>query len=591
MKKKILGSLFIIQLLTISSCNDKDFLLEKPETFFTMDNVFTTRAQVDQAVISLYSNHRTLMLQASEPSFLWRGNGSDLLERTYDLISISFSNYSLVTPEHGAIRDLFGSFYRLINRSNLVIKSANLPQISWSSEEDKTYTIAQARFFRAFAYCNLAELWGGVSLVTENDEIPKYDFKRETRTTIYQFAIDELLAIENELPVSSSAGGRIVRGAAQHFLCELYLALGIQLASEGNVSEAQTAYTNSINYGNKVIDGGIYSLMTSRFGTRTDENSVVIDIYSNGSFTPSAKVDTLQFTPNLYWDLFQEGNINFQDGNTESVWAIQADYAAFRTEDTESKLGYARDYGPAFRIWGSTLFNGTLEDVGGRGVINQVPTFLWREKIWEDKWGTDLRNSEIVVRRRFKGNVPETPWYLEVVPWPVIYNLSAPAAEQLIYLSYCYPISCKISTDKFTGVEEGQNRSNLFRDEYAIRLPETILLRAEAKQRSGDKAGAAEDVNLLRARAQCTYLVTAADMDDNFDLILDERARELMYEEHRWNTLLRMGGTIGVDRIKKYMLWDENRATLTREFNLLPIPQSVIDANFGNAIEQNPGWN
>ena len=79
-------------------------------------------------------------------------------------------------------------------------------------------------------------------------------------------------------------------------------------------------------------------------------------------------------------------------------------------------------------------------------------------------------------------------------------------------------------------------------------------------------------------------------MDDNFNMILDERGRELMYEEHRWNTLLRMGGTIAVDRIKKYMLWDDNRVTLTRNFNMFPIPQTVIDANIGNKIEQNPGW-
>lgn len=82
-------------------------------------------------------------------------------------------------------------------------------------------------------------------------------------------------------------------------------------------------------------------------------------------------------------------------------------------------------------------------------------------------------------------------------------------------------------------------QSNLFRDEYLIRLPETILLRAEAKMRSGDNAGAADDINLLRKRAQCDYLVKASDV--NVDLILDERARELVYEECRWNTLLRMG--------------------------------------------------
>ena len=115
-------------------------------------------------------------------------------------------------------------------------------------------------------------------------------------------------------------------------------------------------------------------------------------------------------------------------------------------------------------------------------------------------------------------------------------------------------------------------------------------MRAEAKQRLGDKTGAAADINLLRDRAKCTYKVTAADVDDNFNLILDERTRELVYEECRWNTLLRMGGTIAVDRIKKYAFWPEASATLTFNYNLWPIPQLAIDANKDVKLEQNPGW-
>jgi hypothetical protein len=100
---------------------------------------------------------------------------------------------------------------------------------------------------------------------------------------------------------------------------------------------------------------------------------------------------------------------------------------------------------------------------------------------------------------------------------------------------------------------------------------------------------AAADINLLRARAKCGYMVQASDV--GLDLILDERARELVYEETRWNTLLRMGGTVAVDRIKKYAYWDDPRATLTKNFNLWPIPQTVIDTNKDKLMAQNPGWN
>ena len=199
-----------------------------------------------------------------------------------------------------------------------------------------------------------------------------------------------------------------------------------------------------------------------------------------------------------------------------------------------------------------------------------------------------MRNSEAVFRRTVVGNVPSSPYYGKIVPWSVIYRDGEGEDAVNSAKSQCFPISCKISTDKYTGVRDGENKSNLFRDEYLIRLPETILLRAEAKMRSGDNAGAADDINLLRKRAKCSYLVTEGDM--NLDLILDERARELVYEECRWNTLLRMGGTVAVDRIKKYAYWDDPRKTLTKNFNLWPIPQVVIETNKDVKLEQNPGW-
>src|SRR3546814_5348845 len=113
-----------------------------------------------------------------------------------------------------------------------------------------------------------------------------------------------------------------------------------------------------------------------------------------------------------------------------------------------------------------------------------------------------MRNSDIVFRRNIIGNVASSPYFGQPVPWDVIYNSGGDEATNMANQSLCYPISCKIATDQYTGLDEGENRSNLFRDDYFIRLSETILLRAEAKQRLGNKPGAAADINLLRARAQ-----------------------------------------------------------------------------------------
>ena len=547
---------------------------------------------MDQVLVSIYSHIRDLWVNPNEEGwiFVLRGKGTDM----YDVPNIrrgsTFSDYSIISADNNNFYQIYTTWYYVISRANLAIYAANLPNISWASEAAKAYALAQARFFRAYAYRNLGELFGGVPLVTEIVEKPRYDYERTTRIKTYQFAIDELEAIENDLPETTAQGGRVVRGAAQHMLSELYLALGIQLESENKLNEAQSAFQKAVEYANDVIDGGIYFLVDSRFGTRKNEEFVSINIHKNGVDDPTQIVDTLQMKTNHYWDLFQEGNVNYQEGNPECIWAAQIDYDAYKAEDGKSKLNYSRTYGPVFRDGAPAHITGTLEDVGGRGIAQVIPTMYTRDIIYSGKWANDMRNSEIVFRRRFKGNVPTSPYYLKPIPWDIIYYGSTDPLTNMNNASLCYPVSCKISTDKYTGLNEGENRSNLFRDDYIIRLSETILLRAEAKQRLGDKQGAAKDINLLRKRAHCDYLVTADDLDDDFNMILDERARELVYEESRWNTLLRMGGTIAVDRIREYAYWPETQATLTFNYNLWPIPQPVIDTNKDVILEQNPGW-
>ena len=559
----------LMLLVNLTSCDNDGFLKENPTTFYTVDNAFSTSAQVDQVLVGAYAQVRDLWANPAEEGwiFVLRGNGTDM----YDVASIrkgsTFNNYGLINADNNTFYNIYSTYYQLISKANLALEAAELPHISFSSPAEKAYIVAQAKFFRAYGYRNLAELFGGVSIVTKVSKAPQYNFERATRVETYQFAINDLLEAEKDLPETTVSGGRVVKGAAQHYLAELYLAMGTQLVADGKSAEGQAAFAQSIAYASKLIDGGTYGLMTSRFGSRSTE--------AQG---------------NVYWDLFQEKNVNYQDGNRECIWALQVDYAAYRAEDGRSKLPYSRTYGPVFRDGAKDHLTGTLEDVGGRGIAQIIPTMYVRDGVYADKFGADLRNSEIVFRRVFYGNVSTSPYFKKPVPWEVLYNGSGDATTNLNNTSLVYPVSCKIATDKYTGLADGENMSNLFRDDYFIRLSETILLRAEAKQRTGDKAGAAADVNLLRERAKATYKVTVADVDDSFNLILDERARELIYEEARWNTLLRMGGTIAVDRIKKYAYWPEAKATLTFNYNLWPIPQTIIDTNKDVIWEQNPGW-
>jgi hypothetical protein len=88
--------------------------------------------------------------------------------------------------------------------------------------------------------------------------------------------------------------------------------------------------------------------------------------------------------------------------------------------------------------------------------------------------------------------------------------------------------------------------------------------------------------------------------------ILDERGRELLYEEFRWATFLRMKPEEWKQRIYNYGMYSAREGTNPYElypntrrwaedksqikFDLWPIPQVYIDLNTGAVLEQNAGW-
>jgi hypothetical protein len=574
----------------LSGCDDEAFLKENPLSFYTVDNIISSSDQVDQMITTCYVRVRNIYCPYDNYSELavWSyrmGNGTDVFDVPTIRNSYRLNDYSILNSQTDVFNATYSAFYYLINSANNVLYASE--KATWESPEKKAYVEAQARFFRAFAYRNLGELFGGVPLVKEVTFVPRYDYARASRMETYRFAIDELEAIQSDLPVTTPEAGRLVRAAAQHNLCQLYIDMGVLLAESGG--DAGAAYRKALDYANDIIDGGVYRLMTERFGSRKEESP---DFYFSNNMagqTPDHLYSAAGYKAegNVYWDLFQEGNQDYRQGNTEAIWVAQSDYNVKKTDGKKAGLMYSGIYGPVFRDQAATHVSGAMEDVGGFGMVQVMPTAYTRDLIYEGKWGDDMRNSEAVFRRIFYGNEPSSEYYGKPVPWSVLYKEQNGVPDDAAY-TQLYPASCKIVTDKYTGIADGENRTVLYRDDYLIRLPETILLRAEIKWRLGDIAGAASDINLLRTRAQCGYQVAASDV--SIDLILDERARELVYEESRWNTLLRMGGTIATERIKKYSYWDYPRNTLTKNFNLWPVPQTVIDTNKDIIIEQNPDW-
>lgn len=523
--------------LSLAGCQD-DFLDEKALDFLNSDLILTNKEGFESAVVGLHESVRHLYFREDGAKMQSMFFGTDIAT-TGDRTLPDFKDYGTwLNPSQFAVEWYWQAIYtNLLPRANTIIDYAERPEAEWASEAEKNAIVAEARFFRAYGYNFLANLYGGVPIVDQLYTSPKADFVRATREEVYDFVRQDLEFASQWLPATAEVDGRITKAAADHLLAEVYISL--------------KQYDKAIESATRVIDDGLHSLMTERFGRHVDEPGDVIS------------------------DLHAVNNQNRSDGNMETIWVIQ-----FEPRTTPGGTVENGQYGANtwLRAWGPKWWeiqdpdgNAGMQlvtDSLGRGVGWVRPTSYFIYEIWSDP--SDIRNSRYNIRRDFYYNNPESPYFGQKVD-----PLSADTMSQY------YPMLTKIEGD--AELIEGTNYGRSFKDTYLMRLAETYLLRAEAYFLNGASQLAADDINVLRGRAGAEP-VSAAEVD--LDYILDERARELIIEENRRLTLNRMGKL--VERTRKYN--PSSGGSIQEYHRLFPIPQSAIDANIDARLEQNEGY-
>lgn len=116
-----------------------------------------------------------------------------------------------------------------------------------------------------------------------------------------------------------------------------------------------------------------------------------------------------------------------------------------------------------------------------------------------------------------------------------------------------------------------------------FRLGDIYLMRAEAKLRKGDNAGALSDVNTVRTARKFGTLQTPALTSLTADILLRERGFELYWEFNRRTDLIRFG--------KYEDSWTEKTNNDVNK-RVFPIPQTAIDgaSNLTGYLVQNKGY-
>lgn len=558
-------TLYIYIILIVSCCLSQScssFLDETPYNKITAGNFYTTASEVKQGINGLYSRLRDLygsgyiIYLCEAPTDIWKSaNSMDIEFRTWTIDATSQN-----------VKNLWDNCYVTINQANAVISALENKDIDDLSEKDKVEFLSEARFIRAHLYYHLVQQFGEIELKTTPTESIITEAYKTPVDKVWSFIIDELNYCIDNLPDtrSESEYGRITKQAARHHLARVYLTV------KRNTQDIQEARRLT----EEVIASGQHRLMASHK-----------DLWDMSNQRNSEILFPVLFTQNV------ELNGN---GNQLHVM-YTASYSDHYPSVLERDVFYGRPWSRVRPTWYlESLYDEqvdqrwddcfrTLWKVNKTRVEDYVfsPFSKQYEKVvWERGDSVMIIPKRLWTKEQVKAVWPVWVWLRDEMRNQISDNIQSeanPNAE--------WPSNTKFQSGtmystliKFQDpLRPNTNEMKGSRDVFVFRLADTYLLAAEACHLLGDNNKAAEYINIVRKRAAVPGKekdMEISPSDVNIDFILDERARELAGELHRWYDLKRTGKLY--ERMNNTDM-NEITAGKFREFHVLrPIPRDQL---------------
>ena len=180
----------------------------------------------------------------------------------------------------------------------------------------------------------------------------------------------------------------------------------------------------------------------------------------------------------------------------------------------------------------------------------------------------DLRKKQWIVGQQYKSD--GTPIMDDALPM-----VFRPEIEQFAYDGGAFGRLAGVRSQKYQ-IQANNTFTSQDNDFVIYRLGDVYLMRAEANMRLGNMSAAITDANVIRARAGMPAYTTAT---LTMDEMLAERGREMAWEQHRRQDLIRFGQYTKAWRLKP----------ASQDFRqLFPIPKDQLSLNPN--LKQNPGY-
>lgn len=601
----------LFALVVVQGC--EDFLKEESISNVTTDSYIVNEAGFEDLVKACYPLTRAMIASQNKASVAL--NGTDIFTQG------NWNNPAAGTPSPFEVYDVrlnssvaelaefWDVLYREIGRTNTVLSRADA--ITYVDAAKKAARLGEAKFLRALSYFYLVQTWGDVPMPLVESESANKNSVRVLSADIYTQIIKDLTEAEADLPVTATDYGRATKGAAEFLLARVYLTRGWNY--NNSLGGTSADFTTALSWADKVIAG--YPLVSSYktlfplhdenplkqyTGTQNDKNSEVVFAvqYSSNILTNTNEVAEPGTVANEHGNGYHSmfggtgetlpGNLGRTSDYNRHLDRILTTQAMYRLFDPQRDTRYQHNFVDAqYALKDAPNYGYSLTDpslklsyVKGDTVAYFPP---WNEVVPLAKRGIDIGG---------------TKKYTVIT----IDDFGAPATSRLNGLT---PLMWKFWQP---GIQYGDAFGTF--DFALFRSAEAYLIAAEAilKGATGGALGGADVYyNKVLDRAvgvgvdpMCakypedltsmetvSYRATPGNL--TIDLILDERARELMGEFNRWFDLKRTGKLI--ERAKKMNPWTSKAevSALDAHHLVRPIPQHEIDRS-SPAISQNTGY-
>lgn len=576
----------------LAGCS-KDRLKPEPLSFYSPGNAYVDAAGFRAALVACARNAR-IEYYGDNPPILTEMVFSEVsVEGITDKSGPAQDLNLLITPDaatafddadHARIQYYWREGYKGIKYANTVIN--RIDDAKWNSEAERNAVLGSALFHRALRYYRLVHQFGDVPAVMVELQEPKLDFFSTKREVILQ-RMKEDLEFAQKWVSDAVNRGEVTKGAISHLLTKVNLALG--------------KFDDAVKSATDVITSGPYALMKAPFGST--RKNVIWDLHRPENKSLGENKEGLFMIVDRFGDGGYDGGMRIMR-QAVPLWGATVNTPSGKKGTNDAATATAI---PDF-LSQSNLY--------GRGIGRCRPTNYSQYELWTD--ANDLRhakgnwmNMEDMLYNEPQLKITNDPWYMKNIQ---LTNAAGGFLSNDTIRSYFGWPHYKI----FIPDVENTPMQGGHTDWYVFRLAETFLLRAEAYFWKGDLANAAADINQVRQRAGAA-LITAGQV--TIATILDERARELFYEEPRKTELTRIAYIFALtgktaDNGKTYKLdnfSDNNyfydriiarnnfyqkgivtnhgdKFTISPYHVLWPVPSNAIQSNSNGIINQNKGY-